>query len=94
MKLWNPKSELSSDKIDFVRRIEYFSAAAAQTAFVLAETPIVGTVVDEDTVTFSVNGVSYVKTVDFTLSGNTVTWTDAAFVLELNDEIMIAYDVL
>jgi hypothetical protein len=94
MKYWNPKSELSSDKVDFVRRHEYFTAAAAQTAFVLAEVPIVGLTVNEDTIEFAVNGVTYVKTTDFTLSGSTVTWTDAAFVLELNDEIRISYDVL
>ncbi len=84
---YNVTSEVSSDKVDFVRELEEFTAGAGQTDFVLGKTPF-----SVNTIVFKVNGVSYRRTTDFTVAAETVTWTDAEFVLEAGDIVEIEYD--
>ena len=87
-KKYNVTSLVSSDKIDFIRLLDEFSSVSpGQTAFGLAKIPF-----NVNTIVFRVNGVSYRRTVDFTVSSATVTWTDAAFVLEAGDIVEIEYD--
>lgn len=84
---YNVTSEVSSDKIDFIRELEEFTAGAGQTAFGLGKTPF-----SVDKIVFKVNGIGYRRTTDFTVAAATVTWTDAAFVLEAGDIVEIEYD--
>lgn len=70
------------------RVIDIFSASAAQTLFVLSATPI-----SIAKVALRVNGAGYERSVDYTLSSNQITWTDAAFVLGAGDIVEIDYQV-
>ena len=85
---YNVTSLVSSEKVDFVRELEEFDPiSAGQTDFVLSKTPL-----SLDTIVFKVNGVSYRRSVDFTVAALTVTWTDVEFVLEVGDIVEIEYD--
>ncbi len=84
---YNVTSIVSSDKADFVRFSEVFTASAAQVDFVLTKTPL-----SIGTITFRINGIAYQKVTDFTISSLTVTWTDTEFVLEDGDIVEIEYD--
>lgn len=70
------------------RNIEVFASGAGQTLFVLSSVPI-----SISKVALRVNGIGYERTVDYTLASNQVTWTDAAFVLEVGDTVEIDYQV-
>ncbi len=85
---YNVTSEVSSDKVDFVRFTEEFGPlAGGEVDFVLTKIPLnIGTIV------FRVNGIAYRRGTDFTLVTNTVTWTDSEFVLEAQDIVEIEYD--
>ncbi len=84
---YNVTSLVSSDKVDFIRELEEFTASAGQTDFVLSKTPF-----SVAKIVFKVNGVSYRRTTDFTVAAMTVTWTDVAFILEAGDIVEIEYD--
>ncbi len=84
----NVTSLVSSNKVDFVRELEEFGPlSGGETAFVLGKTPF-----SVNTIVFKVNGIGYRRTTDFTVAAATVTWTDAAFVLESGDIVEIEYD--
>ena len=68
------------------QRQETFTPTLAQTAFVLAATPA-----DTSDVRVFVNGVKYIVTSDFTVSGTTVTWLDTPFALDTLDTVEIVY---
>lgn len=65
---------------------ETFSPSNGQTIFILSKTYEVGGFVQ-----FFVNGIKYDLTVDFTISGTTVTWLDTPFTLTTTDLVSIHY---
>jgi hypothetical protein len=65
-----------------------FTAAKAQTQFHLTKTPS-----DPQQVTFIVGGVIQELGVDYTVSGSTVTWLGASFVIEAGDKVRVDYFV-
>ena len=69
------------------RNEEQFTPSAAQTVFAIAATPN-----DPSNVDFRLNTVSYVYSVDYTVSGTTVTWTNG-IVLATTDRVDIVYYV-
>lgn len=69
-------------------RYEAITPINLQTVFPLAETPV-----DAATVRFSVNGVSYEPTTNFTVSGATVTWLDTPFTIQATDFVEVEYVV-
>ena len=69
-----------------VRRIDTFTASASQTVFALAQAPV-----DPSATAFSVNGVIYTYGTDYTVTGSTLTWLDAKFVMGAGDECLAIY---
>lgn len=63
-----------------------FSPSDDQISFSLSEAPT-----DGDSVFFIINGVIYDDTDDYTVSGQTVTWTDALFNMQTTDKVIIKY---
>lgn len=63
-----------------------FTATAAQVSFILSGAPS-----EALSLTFNVNGIDYDDVVDYTISGSTVTWTNAAFVMEAGDKVIVRY---
>lgn len=63
-----------------------FAPTAGQISFVLSSAPS-----DPDSVFVFVNGVVYDDSDDFTVSGQTVTWSNTLFLMELGDEVIIKY---
>jgi len=70
-------------------RTEIFDVSVdGQTVFTLAEEPV-----DPDDVTFVMNGAMYIKDVDFTVVGTTVTWLNTDFGLVTGDRVRVDYAV-
>lgn len=63
-----------------------WAATPGQVTFILAGTPTEAT-----SLSFFVNGVMYDDDVDFTRSGNTITWLNAAFTMESGDKVHVRY---
>lgn len=65
---------------------EKFTPTLGQVTFLLANAPA-----DDVTVDFLVNGNDYNQGVDFSVSGQTVTWLNVKFSMEADDEVLIRY---
>ena len=65
---------------------EVYIATAGQTVFTLGRPPL-----DANSFQFSVNGVKYAESVDYSLVGDTVTWLNVAFILQAGDEVIAKY---
>ncbi len=66
-----------------------FTATAGQTVFALSKVPR-----DLETVTLEVNGVRYDRTPtnnDYSVSGSTLTWNNAAFTMDAGDVLRVRY---
>jgi hypothetical protein len=63
---------------------EQFIPVDDQTVFNLASVPT-------SAVIFTVNGVAYEDTVDFTVVGNVVTWLDTDFQIKAGDAVQVYY---
>jgi hypothetical protein len=74
------------DSTSWVRVV--FTATAGQTSFTL---PSISA--DADSYTLSVNGVEYVRTMDYTVSGTALTWLNNPFALIAGDRVMVAYEL-
>ena len=70
--------------VEWVRIV--FIATLGQTSFTLP-----GVSVDIETYTMSVNGVEYVRGLDYIVSGTALTWL-APFTLIAGDRVVIAYE--
>lgn len=57
-----------------------------QVSFSLSQSPQ-----DTNSVFFVINGVIYDDTADYTVSGQTVTWLNTSFSLEITDVVIIKY---
>ncbi len=69
--------------------VDEFTTTAAQISFSLSQNPI-----DLDSLAFFVEGIRYDDVVDYTISGQNVTWTNNAFVMEAGDKVHIKYAVV
>lgn len=63
-----------------------FSPAGGQVTFILSQAPS-----DSDSLMMIVNGIVYDDGVDYTVSGQTLTWLAAAFAMESGDKVLIRY---
>lgn len=63
-----------------------FTPTLGQITFILSQAPT-----DLDSLAFLVNGVHYDDTVDFTVSGTTVTWLNTPFSLDTTDKVHARY---
>ena len=63
-----------------------FTPTLGQVTFILVTTPT-----DSKTLTFSVNGVEYGETAEYTVSGVTITWLDVPFTMETTDLVVVRY---
>jgi hypothetical protein len=63
-----------------------FSPTPAQVTFILSQAPT-----DSESIVFVVNGVIADDVVDYTVSGQTVTWLNTNFVMEAGDVVAIRY---
>jgi hypothetical protein len=76
-----------ADPNSHLKQIDVFGGVTnGQTAFVLTQTPKVGSVA------FLVNGQAQTPTLDYTLAGLNLTWTARHFAIEATDEIVAIYD--
>ena len=66
--------------------IQVETATASQTVFTLDEVPF-----DDNDVEMKINGVSYLITTDYTISGTTATWLDTDFTLDAGDKVEFIY---
>ena len=67
---------------------DVFAPANLQTVFSLSTSWFGGYVV------VYVNGIEYVRNVNFTISGTTLTWLDTPFTLSLGNRLVADYEVL
>jgi hypothetical protein len=81
----HPQYLQDADRVAWIT--EGFTPTVGQTTFTLAEPPTA------ESVHFIVNGVEYVNTADFTVSGADVTWVSTLFTLDDNDEVIVRYYV-
>ena len=63
-----------------------FTPSNNQVTFVLSSTPE-----DPTSVIFEVNGVIYDDIADWTVLGNTVSWTDVPFQMQTTDHVVVRY---
>lgn len=79
--------EVNIDPNSHVKQIDPFlTPTANQTSFTLSQTPKVGSVL------MFINGVMQKPTVDYTVSGSTVTYTAADYAIATTDVVHFAYD--
>jgi hypothetical protein len=65
---------------------ENFTPTLGQVTFILSLVPV-----EDVPINFLVNGTDYKQTVDFSVSGQTITWLNAKFSMEADDEVLIRY---
>lgn len=63
-----------------------FSPTNGQVTFILSQAPT-----DANSLVFLANGVAADDGVDYTRSGQTITWTDAWFVMDTSDKVLVRY---
>lgn len=63
-----------------------FTPTNGQVTFIISNTPT-----DPQSLTFAVNGVLADEGVDYTLSGTTITWTDAPYTMQTTDLVVVRY---
>lgn len=63
-----------------------FSPTNGQVTFILSQAPT-----DANSVVFLANGVAADDGVDYTRSGQTITWTDVWFVMDTSDKVLVRY---
>jgi hypothetical protein len=63
-----------------------FEPTAAQITFILSQGPE-----DTTSVFFIINGVTYDDQSDYSVSGQTVTWLNTLFLMEVGDKVIIKY---
>lgn len=63
-----------------------FNPSNDQITFVLSQTPE-----DQESVFFIINGIVYDDVEDYSVSGQTVTWTNFLFNIESSDHVVIKY---
>lgn len=63
-----------------------FTPTNGQVTFIISSTPT-----DVQSLTFAVNGVLADEGVDYSVSGTTITWTDAPFTMQTSDLVVVRY---
>ena len=63
-----------------------FTPTVAQVTFIISQAPS-----DPTSLTFVVNGVAADETIDYALSGTTITWLNTPYAMETTDLVVVRY---